>query len=1033
MKKIKYKILKIQKITVALYLLFVLFIFYGVNIFSQTNINLNDIDYLFKNRLYSDVIVKINFLLLKSKTKDYLRSNFFNFDDNDKLNYYLGVSYFYLKKYDKALLYLKKISNPLFLKYFDPVNYYIGTIYYDKGDFENAFQFYNSIVNNKDIIKNKINFYYNFAVCQVKSGNYNIAINLLKKGLDFLNNELKTEIKKRNYYIPFYIYSLANVYYLNNQYDLALQHFSKIVKNYPDFELADDSIFYSGKIYFDNKDYINSKKEFLSLIYNYKDSEFYYDSMFYLGKITGNRQYYKIIIDNNPEFHSIDFVYYYYAKILKDLDASTSLEFFKKVLNISKNEELIYNSIVNSIKVINKLKESYINKNSKDTNKENNNNNNDSINKYNLMILELLKNNILKSSRKNDLLNYALNLIYNYLLTSYKENNSKNNIDSNTNNYLKDINQYLIFFESLQNKIDFTDKEFYILGKIYFVESNTNESIIYFNKALEISPEQKYYYYLGLSYYNSNNYDKAFNNLEKALKSKQGENSYRLLSENYIGLIYLYNSQFIKALNIFDDLIRRSIPYIDKKSLKYYKLISLYNLKKYKDSLVLIRELMKRFKLSSQLDYDILTYILTILPNLDIEYANALYSIYGADVDKDFSIAYYLSNKYFAIGNYEKSLMYLDYIYKNGNYNNKIDSLIKKYLLYVNLKKYDKAFEVIKVSYDLTKSSNFNYKKSLILRYMIEQIIKNYDKNKSKIDINTKNEIETLFEKLKKLNDISNLLITAKDIYQFYNKYKDYDNALIYLNNIIDLTKKDKDNSKNIDELNFQKVLLLYNLKRYKEALDLIEILIKNYNSNVDRKNNNNENEFNSKITTLKNIKFDILLQQKDVKGIQEFLFDQIKDEKNIENIYFYFSNILILYETNILDKVEFVKLEEILKSKEKSYVLDIFYMFKNFDKNYDFKKFNSIYSKFINSENDKISFWARFLYSIYFYEKNDFKNSEKVLKALLKFDFKYENQLILYYLIKIAQTENKTLKGNEYWKIFQKDYKNSLIYLLKY
>lgn len=105
-------------------------------------------------------------------------------EDYSELSKIIGESYFNLKQYDNALLFLRAYKGKKG-KWSNEDFYQLGFAYYKSGEFENAMEQFNKIIGAKNALAQ--NAYYYLADCYLKTSNKTAALNAFKsaKGMDF--------------------------------------------------------------------------------------------------------------------------------------------------------------------------------------------------------------------------------------------------------------------------------------------------------------------------------------------------------------------------------------------------------------------------------------------------------------------------------------------------------------------------------------------------------------------------------------------------------------------------------------------------------------------------------------------------------------------------------------------------------------------------------------------------------------------------------------------------------------------------------
>ena len=111
-------------------------------------------------------------------------------EEHSEISKIVGESYFNLKKYEEAILYLNNYKGKRG-KWNNTDYYFLGYAYYQQNDFENAINNFNKIISgNNDIAQNA---YYHLAECYLKLDKKNEALNAFRNAAEM---KFKPEIQK---------------------------------------------------------------------------------------------------------------------------------------------------------------------------------------------------------------------------------------------------------------------------------------------------------------------------------------------------------------------------------------------------------------------------------------------------------------------------------------------------------------------------------------------------------------------------------------------------------------------------------------------------------------------------------------------------------------------------------------------------------------------------------------------------------------------------------------------------------------------
>ncbi|MCX8058505.1 MAG: tetratricopeptide repeat protein [Spirochaetes bacterium] len=928
---------------IILSIIFILFILIRINILAYDflsndfsnqdkylNYNKEEILFYFKNKLFYKVI--LNCLVIVNS-----QIYFETLSDKEKDFYYylLGVSNFYLGNFDLSKSYFEKIKEEYFKLYYEYCEYYKGVISFFFQDYKQSTIWFNKISKFEDKINEIGKYYYYFSISLIQIGEFDLAFYFLNKGINS-NDEI---------YKPYLSFTLGRLYFNLSLFDKAEIEFRRFLLKYAESDLIDDTIYYLGKSYYKQKKYKEAKDEFNIIIKNYPKSEYFFYSYYYLGKITGNKIYFEYILLNNPSFENIDYVFYYLGRLEDNKDLAKI--YFENCINKTNDKMLAYNSLIYMLNFENDYKE-----------------------KLNLILKYI--NNI---ENKEKIFNYALNLIYNNLSFDFfqtiYETHYLNNKEFYENNY-----------EILYN-----------LGRVFALKKDFEKSLEFFLKSYKINQnDYKLNYYLGYSLYELGKHEEAIVYLNNAIEKAKRRDLFYDLSIKLICFYYIEKNDLNKAFTLFSNFIENNPSSPIYYEILYYHSIVSYNLKKYDIAYNSIKKCLNGVKLEDQLYINVIYSSIKIIGKKNINEAAALYKEKVLQIDKNYSLAFYIIDSYINTKNYIKALEFCDLIYNSNSESEiQVDVLIKKYLIYYNLKNYEKALSELKKALNIDS----NYKKDLIYYYLVELNIL----IKDNVFVNYFNSL-IKFENKKLIFDASYL------IYSYYYKEKELDKALIYLDYCLNYVE-DKDSKNNIL---FNKANILYELNLLENSALILEDLI-----------NRQYNEF-----VINNFLFYIYLKLKNIekikeKGIFNIYNNKSEEIKYISFIYLYFLKEFDLIEEETFKNILYYFIQN--KISNRTYFLAIY--INEFYYNNNFEKFTKEFRSNIQSKDNYISFWTRYFFALFYYKQKDYNNAYKVFEAIIDFNLSPENEIVYYYLYFLEK--KGYVKSNKY-NDFNKYLKDSFI-----
>lgn len=337
---------------------------------------------------------------------------------------------------------------------------------------------------------------------------------------------------------------------------------------------------------------------------------------------------------------------------------------------------------------------------------------------------------------------YCYYKLKNYpLAIKYCENSLKSSINEII---LVHSAQHIEIFDTLYNKISIKEKfpvVYQILGDAYFILSDYNNAITYYDSALLINPKSyEAYYFKASSYFELGQFVEAIDNYNHVLALKgrtKNEDDLLFKAHLYNNLAYCYNKtgQYLESLSYYDTLIlidkKNSDNYFERANnffelknyglalLDYDKALSIDNQPRYLLGKANCLYALKRFKQAAQ----ILEKIIYTVKVKKTETPNPL----NSNIMDTVTFAYKpfftvenltkIANAYYELKKYELANNYFDSLLKqtvpdwsNINFTNILN---KKIQCLINLKYIHAAIELINIMIE----NKFN--KDLVLQRAI--------------------------------------------------------------------------------------------------------------------------------------------------------------------------------------------------------------------------------------------------------------------------------------------------------------------------
>ncbi|MCK9281936.1 MAG: tetratricopeptide repeat protein [Melioribacteraceae bacterium] len=278
----------------------------------------------------------------------------------------LGVSEYYLNKYENSIQFLSELKNRFKDFEQDKVNFYLAESYSALGEFNNAIKHYNLVKDSekeldKQVIYGKGYAYFNqknftSAIAQfndfIKKYRNDIRVNDAKfrladsyygtKNYDrasAIYSDLFRESKNLNSDAAYYQY--AQALYKSGKSTEAINEFKALQSKFPRSKFKDESQYVIGWISFQNGQYRNAVASYEQLIEKYPSSELVPvalyssgDSYFNLGAYDSANVFYNRVLNDYPKsqyvLDAINGIQYSYLAIDKPEEAANEIDRFLK-------------------------------------------------------------------------------------------------------------------------------------------------------------------------------------------------------------------------------------------------------------------------------------------------------------------------------------------------------------------------------------------------------------------------------------------------------------------------------------------------------------------------------------------------------------------------------------------------------------------------------------------------------------------------------------------------------------------------------
>jgi len=360
---------------------------------------------------------------------------------------YIISSLFQLSEYDSLLSFIKKnpINTPL-------TNYIKGEVFYKKGEINKAMQIFLS----DTVSEYKTNSMFGAGWCAYRQADYSKSVDLFESFIK-INKERELE--------QYALYRLARALLKQGKVE-SLEYFKRIVNEFPDSPIKDDSYLLLGKINFLLNNYDEAIKWLNSLIAEFPSSQWSANAYRYLGKISAKKGDYAMAIG-------------YYMKILSLGSVSADL-LDEARYNI---EEIKWKKGEYSTKI--NMYKAFTDKYPKSL-------------KTPLLLLYI--GEYYEAARRYDL---AIQF-NNKILTEYKESEEANEALLNLVRFFQEIGDrnkaIKLLKEELRNRPELSNDIYLKLGEIYHESGELNKSIEYYKQVSSDILKPYTLYQIGIIY-----------------------------------------------------------------------------------------------------------------------------------------------------------------------------------------------------------------------------------------------------------------------------------------------------------------------------------------------------------------------------------------------------------------------------------------------------------------------------------------------------------------------------------------------------
>lgn len=466
--------------------------------------------------------------------------------------YLLANSYYRVEKYKEAEKTYKEIiqkfpSSDLI----EESKYGLAWTYFQQKKYDEAYNLFNELSQNPDQDSIAIKSFYWKAEAKRYSGEDETAFNIYKEFLNkFPNNELASGVQ----------YQIGSLYFDDKNFENAEEYLTAS-ESATDNTIKIKALTLKGEINLSSKKFIEAKQNFKEAL-NVQDVPDELrarallglgSSLYYLRQYEDAINYLSDISSKDPDFEK-DKVNFYLAESYYALgNYSNALKQYNLV-DISNNEVgkfALYGKAYSYFSLKN-----YSNSASQFSNFIKNYPNDPRALDAKLRLADSYygsKNFAAASKVYKDIFNFDnVNdpyTNYQYAQALFKAGSRKEAIDE---------------FQNLQQKYpnsEYADKSLYVVGWIYFQQSNFEEAISNYKNVLKIYPNSDLapiiYYSIGDAYFNLNNYKAAIENYQKVLNSYPRSN-YVFDAVNGIQYSYVAEGNPEKAINLIDDFISKN-------------------------------------------------------------------------------------------------------------------------------------------------------------------------------------------------------------------------------------------------------------------------------------------------------------------------------------------------------------------------------------------------------------------------------------------------------------------------------------------
>ena len=458
--------------------------------------------------------------------------------NSERSNYFLGLSYYYLGDYNKALEWL---SNQR--KTSEELNFILGVIYYQINDFVKSIKYFDDL---SDLYKSK-------------KIQYLISINFLLGKFDEVL-DYESELSENTENLDYSLYFIGKSHLINENYKKSIDNFLKIKS---DIDRGDEIKYLTAYSYYMNGDLEIAKNKFNELTKfrtNYKQLASYY-----IGSIFFKEGDYNTAKN------------YFYASYRENQDVSYTKN---SLLNYSKCLFELGNYNL-SIKTLEKLKSEFSDYKLEEVN-------------------ELISENYFLTNDYERILNYlnSLENKSNKEKQKYKFILYQKGVKNFNNGDFKNAIKYFRLSSEIDvENIDLFTKAVYGMAEAYFITNQYEKSKTLlsnhlvkksnYNKDVKLKSLKL----MGYTLFNMNDYSNSANYFNSYLKNKNINSPVNIDNEDLdvfirMGDSYYASKSYRKSLAVYNDILESK--YLDKNYIIYQIALCHYGLNEYQKSFVFL-------------------------------------------------------------------------------------------------------------------------------------------------------------------------------------------------------------------------------------------------------------------------------------------------------------------------------------------------------------------------------------------------------------------------------------------------------------